>query len=98
MARYNSLTFESSTRENLKIASKKTEDKGLNIFENENLKRTDGVRARQKLKDRFFMQHFKVLQKNFGSYFERRKAEAFFIRILRPDLNDQKDHRYFSLF
>ena len=70
----------------------------LNIFENENLKRTDGVRARQKLKDRFFMQHFKVLQKNFGSYFERRKAEAFFIRILRPDLNDQKDHRYFSLF
>lgn len=70
----------------------------LNKFEIENFKPTDGVRAKQKWRDKFFMEHFRVLQKNFGSYWERRKTEAFFIRILRPDFNDQKDHRYFSLF
>ena len=44
------------------------------------------------------MEHFRVLQKSFGSYYERRKTEAFFIRILRPDLNGQNNHRYFTLF
>ena len=70
----------------------------LNQFEQDNLKPTDGKRAKKKLKDQFFMQHFRVLQKSFRSYYDRRIAESFFIRILRPDLNDQKDHRFFSLF
>ena len=70
----------------------------LNKFENDNFRPRDGVRARQKMRDKFFMSHFRVLQKRFGSYWERRKAEAYFIRIYRPDFNDQKDHRYFSLF
>ena len=70
----------------------------LDQFEKDNLKPTDGKRAKKKLKDKFFMQHFKVLQKSFRSYYDRRRAESFFIRILRPDLNDQKDHRFFSLF
>ena len=67
-------------------------------FENTNFRPSDGVRARIKMRDKFFMQHFRVLQKSFGSYFDRRKSEAFFIRILRPDLNDQNDHRSFTLF
>ena len=70
----------------------------LTQFEIDNLKPTDGKRAKNKLKDKFFMQHFSVLQKSFGSYYERRRAESFFIRIFRPDLNDQKDDRFFSLF
>ena len=35
----------------------------LNQFEQDNLKPTDGKRAKKKLKDQFFMQHFRVLQK-----------------------------------
>ena len=70
----------------------------LSYFERENFRLEDGVRARQKKRDKFFMQHFSVLQKSFRSYFERRKTEAFFIRILRPDLNNQNDHRFFALF
>jgi hypothetical protein len=58
-------------------------------FENTNFRPSDGVKARIKMRDKFFMQQFRVLQKSFGSYFDRRNSEAFFIRILRPDLNDQ---------
>ena len=37
----------------------------------------------------FFKRHFKILQKSFRSTFERRKTEAFYIRVKRPDLNNQ---------
>ena len=70
----------------------------LSNFERENFRPKNGIRARKKLRDKFFMQHFRVLQKSFRSYFDRRKTEAFFIRILRPDLNDQNNHRFFTLF
>ena len=70
----------------------------LSNFEKENFRPKNGIRARKKLRDKFFMQHFRVLQKSFRSYFDRRKTEAFFIRILRPDLNDQNNHRFFTLF
>ena len=46
----------------------------------------------------YFKSHFKILQKSFKSTFERRKTEAFYIRVKRPDLNDQKDHNFFKLF
>ena len=46
----------------------------------------------------FFRKHFKILQKGFRSTFERRKTEAYYIRVKRPDLNDQKDHNLFKLF
>ena len=46
----------------------------------------------------YFKNHFKILQKSFLSTFERRKTEAFYIRVKRPDLNDQKDHNFFKLF
>ena len=46
----------------------------------------------------FFKSQFKILQKSFRSNFERRKTEAFYIRVKRPDLNDQKDHHSFKLF
>jgi hypothetical protein len=70
----------------------------LSEFESLNFRPEHGIRAKQKLRDKFFMQHFKILQKSFRSYFDRRKTEAFFIRILRPDLNDQNSHRFFALF
>ena len=70
----------------------------LSNFERDNFRLENGVRARKKLIDKFFMQHFKLLQKSFRSNYERRKTEAFFIRILRPDLNDQNNHRFFTLF
>ena len=70
----------------------------LKAFEEQNINPNSGSRAKKKIRDKFFMQHFRILQRRFGSYFERRNAEAFFIRILRPDLNDQKDHNSFALF
>ena len=70
----------------------------LSKYENDNFRPSDGVRAKKKHRDKFFMQHFRVLQRSFGSYYDRRKTEAFFIRILRPDSNEQNKHRYFTLF
>ena len=46
----------------------------------------------------FFLSHFKILQKSFRSHDERKKTEAFYIRVKRPDLNDQRDHKAFKLF
>ena len=46
----------------------------------------------------FFKSHFRIIEKRFRSCFERRKTEAYYIRIKRPDLNDQKEHVSFSLF
>ena len=46
----------------------------------------------------FFKTHFKILKKGFRSLFEQKRTEAFFIRTLRPGLNDQKDHYLFKLF
>ena len=67
-------------------------------FEHENFKPEDKINVKKKLRDVFFMEHFTILQKSFRSYSERRKTEAFFIRILRPDLNEQTKHRFFTLF
>ena len=53
---------------------------------------------RDELKFEYFKSQFKILQKNFGSYFERRNFESYFIRAEKPDLNDQKDHTLFKLF
>ena len=46
----------------------------------------------------YFTSRFKILQKSFKSDYERCKTEAFYIRVKRPDLNDQKDHKLFKLF
>ena len=46
----------------------------------------------------FYLNHFNILQKGFRSFFECQRAEAFFIRVKRPDLNDQQDHACFKLF
>ena len=46
----------------------------------------------------FFKSHFKILRKSFRSRKERERAEAFYIRVKRPDLNDQQDHKLFRLF
>ena len=68
------------------------------VFEEQNIRPNSGSRAKKKIRDKFFMFHFKILQRRFGYYFERRNTKALFIRILRPDLNDQKDHNSFALF
>ena len=62
-----------------------------------NLQPTD-EKKKKELKFEYFKSQFKVLQKNFGSYFERRNSEAYHIRAEKPDLNDQKDHLFFKLF
>ena len=54
--------------------------------------------ARKAAKFEFFKSNFSILQKNFRSYFERMDSEAYFIRVHKPDLNDQKEHVSFSLF
>ena len=67
-------------------------------FEGKNVPPNTQVTFIKKMRDKFLMDHFKILQKNFRNYFERRNAEAFFIRIFKPTLNDQCKHRNFSLF
>ena len=57
-----------------------------------------GAHFKTKVRDKFFMDHFKILQKNFKTYADLCRAEAFFIRMHRPSLNDQKDHKTFALF
>ena len=46
----------------------------------------------------FFKKHFKIIRRGFRSQTELRRSEAFYIRVKRPDLNDQKDHNFFKLF
>ena len=57
-----------------------------------------GPHRRTKVRDEFFMDHFKILQKNFKTYADLCKAEAYFIRIHRPSLNEQNKHKSFVLF
>ena len=57
---------------------------------------TNPVLKKQKFD--FFKRQFTTLKKYFRSYFERRDAEAYFIRTLRPDLNGQNEHKVFKLF
>ena len=40
------------------------------------------VKKKEELKFEYFKSQFKIIQKNFGSYFERRNSEAFHIRVL----------------
>ena len=47
---------------------------------------------------KFFMDHFEIFQKNFRFFSDLAKAEAFYIRINKPSLNEQKKHDSFSLF
>ena len=53
---------------------------------------------KKELKFEYFKSQFSILQKNFRSYLDRRDVEAYYIRILRPDLNEQCEHKFFSLF
>ena len=52
----------------------------------------------QKTTFEFFKKHFKIIRKGFRSQKELRRSEAFYIRVKKPDLNDQKDHNFFKLF
>ena len=52
----------------------------------------------KKLDFDFFKRQFTTLKKNFRSYYERRDAEAYFIRTQRPDLNGQNEHKFFKLY
>ena len=51
-----------------------------------------------KLKFEYFKSHFRIAQKNFRSKWHRLEAEAFFIRMTLPKLNDQKEQEFFKLF
>jgi hypothetical protein len=57
-----------------------------------------GYNFKLKVRDQFFMDHFKILQNNFKTYADLCRAEACFIRMHRPSLNDQKYHKTFALF
>ena len=52
----------------------------------------------QKTAFQFFKKHFKIIRKGFKSRKELIRTEAFYIRVKKPDLNDQKDHNFFKLF
>ena len=47
------------------------------------------------MRDKFFMDHFEIVQKNFRSFDHLEKAEEFYIRIYKPNLNEQKKHERF---
>ena len=49
-------------------------------------------------KDHFLKQYFFILRKGFRSKFDRLKHESDLIRLKRPTLNDQFDHKKIKLF
>ena len=50
------------------------------------------------LRINFLKSHFTILEKNFPTYCDRLNAESYYIRLLRPKLNEQKAHKAFALF
>jgi hypothetical protein len=52
----------------------------------------------KKVRDKFYMSHFKIQQKNFRSYEDLCNSESYFIRINQPFLNEQIVHTNFTLF
>jgi hypothetical protein len=54
--------------------------------------------SNEKLQFEYFKSHFKIVQKNFRSKRHRMAAEAFYIRMNRPKLNEQKEQELFQLF
>ena len=51
-----------------------------------------------KLKLDHFRSHFRIIAKNFKNHFVREESEAYFIRIMKPTLNCQTDHKCFAIF
>ena len=51
-----------------------------------------------RIKRDYYLSNYTFLKKNFRSYYERREAEAYYIRTQRPDLNGQNEHKFFTLF
>ena len=54
--------------------------------------------SNEKLLFEYFKSHFKIVQKNFRSKRHRMAAEAFYIRMNQPKLNEQKEQELFQLF
>ena len=50
------------------------------------------------LRIEFLKSHFTILEKNFANSSDRLNAESYYIRSLRPRLNEQKYHKAFDLF
>jgi hypothetical protein len=72
--------------------------KKLRKFEEIHFTAKSTITYKKKMRDKFLMDHFEILQKNFRSFFDLAKAEAFYIRIHKPSLNEQKKHDSFWLF
>ena len=77
---------------------KKTFEKYRETTGQENAKTSKKPLTPFRIKRNFYLSNFTFLKKNFRSYYERREAEAFFIRTQRPDLNGQNEHKFFTLF
>jgi hypothetical protein len=52
----------------------------------------------KKVRDKFYMSHFKIQQNNFRSFEDLCTSELCFIRINQPFLNEQIVHKNFTLF
>jgi hypothetical protein len=52
----------------------------------------------EKVRDEFFLNSFKILQNVFEIYADLCRAEAFFIRMHRPSLNDQNSKQNFQQY
>ena len=50
------------------------------------------------LKRQNFKDKFKIIKSGFKYKKDRERAEAFMIRVHKPSLNDQYDHKAFKLF
>ena len=62
------------------------------------LKFRDKFTILKKARLEFFKTCFSVLEKGFRNDVERRRCEAYHIRLKSPKINDQKDLRAFGLF
>ena len=71
--------------------------KNRNIFVRKKRKEAD-KRVEEKIRFDFYIEHFSIIQKNFVSKYQRTKTEAFFIKVQKPDLNEQVSNLSFKLF
>ena len=62
------------------------------------LNQKDKFTSPPKAKLSYFKSRFSIIAKGFRNDYERRRCEAYHIRLKRPKINDQKDLKAFGLF
>ena len=58
----------------------------------------DKFTSHKKARTSYFHSRFSIIQRGSGNEYDRRRCEAYHIRMKRPRINDQKQLKTFGLF